>query len=711
MKKILLTLLFGLSLSAATPAQAAWYNPFSWFRSSQVQNQPVQQDVEAGRIQPPVSKSWFSVIKNPVASFYAWWNKNKFAADQSNAAAAQSNAETRQTLDRLQRLAQERAQSLIQYQTTIHEHAAQIEALTKQLAEVRAQRNAAIVNNPAAELEVFQNREKDLHEQLQKLRNENGRLTISERQAIATAQQAEKAAAQILEESDKTAKELTERRAQSPERRRQLAAKEEENNKLRNERDSERKRAEEIQQINQANLEQLERESRRRDQQRDATLRRLEERFAAVLEQRKKDAEELRAKEVGLKAAQVVKEADIEAERIISEAKVLLQINEQMRPKALIEQPSELLTSVGPAPLNVGRKPDNELYKEEFALADRIINTELIGPEVRADYNRIKQIPELCDLPSEADAMNQIKLGAVWAYRLITDQKALISQLEKKSQAEHLNAVNALSWFFYAHALKSKRGFEEGTMVIEDKDFKFYNFILTYLKRVNPSITGTLADKANHVTLNPFGDSRDSSHFKESQKTDRHYGIDSRWSENAQATKDFPAAKRHLLFGIVDRDKELIFIKPENYGLYLWDGVLSGNDGWGGHTWEFIAAQIRKNALAQRIGMVHKDDDHPDYAKERTPKHFLGTIKAALERVNNLAPSRYRDIMKIAQNDGIKMLANLPEELKADQQLNAVRVEYDNSDEFDNVEYRYGRERISKRERTIGSFKAGLIQQ
>lgn len=267
-------------------------------------------------------------------------------------------------------------------------------------------------------------------------------------------------------------------------------------------------------------------------------------------------------------------------------------------------------------------------FPNDYNEAKSTVNPELIDATVSAEFDRISCIvPDMQN--KKKYAFDQIALGALWFKRLIENDQEKIEQLEKHaSQSDHLNAVISLPWLLYSHALKRKKGFEEGTFVIEDQNLVIYNFLMRYCKRFNPTLKGTKEDPASHATLNPYAYSRDSSHFKESQKHNTHMGIDVRYGPNSAAEPNLPAGKRHLLFGIVDdKKRDLIFIKPENNGLYIHDGLKE-------HSHEYIVSNIRKMPGAQTLGMVNKTDDHPDYRKERTEKQFLAVFNAAVEQCN-----------------------------------------------------------------------------
>ena len=136
---------------------------------------------------------------------------------------------------------------------------------------------------------------------------------------------------------------------------------------------------------------------------------------------------------------------------------------------------------------------------------------------------------------------------------------------------------------FYKLAIDADQAFSEGTFVIQDTGWLFYNFLLDYVKDVNPSVKGTIGDPAVKFSGGMTAYPRLSSHFVLEQKSYRHYGID------FPRGLELPFKKHHILFGKID-DQDRLFIKLESAGLTSRDIAR--------HGWEFAAAQVRKAAPA-----------------------------------------------------------------------------------------------------------------
>ena len=184
--------------------------------------------------------------------------------------------------------------------------------------------------------------------------------------------------------------------------------------------------------------------------------------------------------------------------------------------------------------------------------------------------------------------------------------------------ARYLKDIVVLMWYFYDIARQRRQNFSEGTFVIQDPGFKIYNYLLDYVKCVNPEITGNASkDRANNFADNNFAYSRASSHYKYEQKqyNTRHYGIDIVPTTANVKLPTYPE-KEHLLFGKVG-EGDLIFIKPETHGL--------GAGAVAGHGISFVQAQGRKVAPA-----VFGSDDAELYRKERVPKDFINRCRQIL---------------------------------------------------------------------------------
>lgn len=329
------------------------------------------------------------------------------------------------------------------------------------------------------------------------------------------------------------------------------------------------------------------------------------------------------------------------------------------------------------APIRYSPSFDNS----EYSLGAQRINPNLIGKGVKDSLARLRILcPELAD---DGYIINQIQLGALWAYRIINQDTKSLDQLAQASQAEHLNAITAVMWFLYAHGLLRGQEFKEGNIIIEDPGFKFLDFFLQYAKRVNPEIYGTIKDHPAHVSNNPFAYPRESSHFKKQQNEFRQYGIDVRFDASAPTQKLMPPDKTTLLFGVADKQKERIFLKPENYGLFIGDGAL-------GHVSEYVTSLLRKKPEARAMGLVKESDDDPSYRKERIPAEFLSDFAHALEK-SNLPEEQKNELLLLAKEEGIKSLYLKPDLIRGTP-LEELAKRYDKK--YDHAQIRSGRELI-----------------
>lgn len=293
----------------------------------------------------------------------------------------------------------------------------------------------------------------------------------------------------------------------------------------------------------------------------------------------------------------------------------------------------------------------------------------IITPAVRTAFERINQAFNI----SPDYAFSQMQLGAYYMSLLLQGNSAAVPT---NTQEAYMRSIISLIWYLYAVALEKNQGFEEGTFIIEDTNFVLYNFLMNYIKRFNPSVTGTLQDPLTHVSYNPFGYSRDSSHLN--QTLYRHYGIDVRFGPRGGELPLLPADKRHILFGKVDQEKNLIFIKPENFGLYYLDGLIA-------HGLELGESKLRK------VGVAQKSDDDITYRKERVPTQFLKDFDAAL-RESNIPDKERGELNALAKklDGGIKTIYF--NGLLSKPAIKALETKY--KDLFDNLPIRIGREVI-----------------
>lgn len=274
-------------------------------------------------------------------------------------------------------------------------------------------------------------------------------------------------------------------------------------------------------------------------------------------------------------------------------------------------------------------------------------------------------------------------IGLTYLQKVLTH-----NQIEQMSQADYLHSIIGLTWHLYDHAAHKNEKFDEGTFVIEDKDFKIYNFLMNYVQSVNPTITGTNKDPLSHYSDNPFAYSRDASHFIDQKKKYRPYGIDIRFGAKGAEKQELPANKKHLLFGICNFDKQLIYIKPENHGLYYQDGLL-------GHIAEFASAQARKDnrianafrAFCGWFGIAIGTDDADSFRKERIPKEFLVAFALNLKAAS-FSDDQKQAFLAQAKKSGLQTLCNpaLIQSSEFQNMLTKYRAEYDN------LENRTGRE-------------------
>lgn len=283
---------------------------------------------------------------------------------------------------------------------------------------------------------------------------------------------------------------------------------------------------------------------------------------------------------------------------------------------------------------------------------------------------------------TEKSKNEQIELGNKLLFSILKDD----SNLPKESQEDYLKSIIAVMWSLYD---QGKVEFDEGTFVIQDKGFKLYNFLLNYVKEQNSYVKGDKNDPLNKVSYNPFAYSRDCTHFVNKKKIFPPYGIDIRFGTHGWEQPLLPALKKHILFGKIDPLRELIYIKPENHGLYYWDGLP-------GHGTELAAAQARKSPMIKGVaaycGYDLGSDDAINYRKERTPVEFLKSFETIMQNDKTLTSDEKKLLLDYVKTEGIKVLTyEMSKNIPALQELKA---QYEK--EFDHLDLRYGREVILK---------------
>ncbi len=355
-------------------------------------------------------------------------------------------------------------------------------------------------------------------------------------------------------------------------------------------------------------------------------------------------------------------------------------------PNASINQNINLLQSQLPQLPQLRLVPSAIVEDDWVDLANSAITLlklpiELAG-KIEAGFNKIATTTPM----NPYNAFTQITLGTSYM-RSIMEGK--LDQIPTATQEEYLRSLVALNWFFYSFALENGQGFDEGTFVIEDKDFKIYNFIMNYIKKFNPTITGTIQDPLAFYSKNPFAYSRDASHFVDRKKLYRPYGIDMRFGPNGREESMLPANKKHMLCGKIDEAKQLLYIKPENHGLYLYDGLP-------GHVHEYVMAQVRKSPRIKGVlawfGWNIGSDDAAENRKERIPVEFLQALDALLKNDSELSKDEKDQLSVAAKKQGLQTLTS--EQVRKSAELKKLAEEY--AKQYTNLEMRHGREIIIK---------------
>lgn len=286
-------------------------------------------------------------------------------------------------------------------------------------------------------------------------------------------------------------------------------------------------------------------------------------------------------------------------------------------------------------------------------------------------------------------AFTQMQLGASYAYSLLVAHDP--SKIPTDTQENYLKSLIALLWFFYSQALDKKQPFESGVFLIQDdQQFTIYNFFMNYVKRfgkdisgitlrgpVTRTLQGTIADPALHASFTKFAYPRDSSHYNEIQKKYRQYGIDVRFGSKGNEMPLLPGQKKHILFGIVDESKYLIFFKPEDYGLYYTEGLI-------GHAKGYFESKLRQ------LGLTEKSNEDRFSRRERIPKQFIADFKAIVKNDVSLPKNIKEDLIKRADQEGIKILYT--QNLAQRPEYKAFVDKY--SKEYDHLDLRTGREII-----------------
>jgi hypothetical protein len=351
----------------------------------------------------------------------------------------------------------------------------------------------------------------------------------------------------------------------------------------------------------------------------------------------------------------------------------------------------------------------NEEIQEQFASSPLTAKKLINFAEHAAQYTTAKVSPVVFE--GQEKQMDIEFRGKQYPERIQSGKKIICGLLtgtrqERMKDDIYLSRIIDLIWYLYDRATTKKQAFEEGTYVIQDPGLKIYNYLMTYVKQVNPSITDTLQDPAATLSLNQYAYSRLSSHFYNEQKQFRHYGIDIRFPNTVVAQAELPAGKSHILFGKIAPDT--IFIKPESFGNAPQAVFFHGSD--------WAAAQIRKinvtlkdylqgtfgEALVNTLIYYIGTDDEPTYRKERIPKEFLSNALTIL-RSGQLNEENMKQAMQILITRGIhgarELVAGKPAILTRIQ-ANELKQDLDRLEQegLDHQDMRYGREVVLTRD-------------
>jgi len=287
------------------------------------------------------------------------------------------------------------------------------------------------------------------------------------------------------------------------------------------------------------------------------------------------------------------------------------------------------------------------------------------------------------------DVEELLLLGAACNHALMTNNEEVINLLSQ----DHPRAVRALTWYYYALAAEKKQMFEEGTFLIAHPRAQA---IIDFLNR-NPHTDLISIEILNRNIKLPALESipqayeRISSHFGKfmelNDKHEQHYGLD---------IDDLPTGKQTLLFGHVDKDKNMVFIKPESHGtLSVKDIVL--------HAVSFVESAWVKIIAAISEGPSHDDD--PKFRKERVPVEILRSFNIFTQELVNaevIIPEEANILNKNARASGIAFMYAIakPELISKISNNNEILIKLGQEftalieANFDHINYRFGREVI-----------------
>lgn len=350
-----------------------------------------------------------------------------------------------------------------------------------------------------------------------------------------------------------------------------------------------------------------------------------------------------------------------------------------------------------------GAAVSSELLQSAVGAQNQALNTSVIGKEVES-FSELpltpSSSPELPNIKKDAPEIDsKLQIDPVYYSDQVTKGRKYadaiyenrLHDIPTATQQEYLQSLIALNWHLYDLAIQKGQGFVEGTFVVEG--FELYDFHMAYAKRFNPDIKGTPQDPLLHVSYNPFAYSRDASHFTHLKPQYRPYGIDIRFGADKPSETLLPANKRHILYGKLDEEEKLFYLKIENFGIHTSDVV--------GHSKEYGSAQLGKNnfaassirAIASRFGYIIPVDSGEGNQKERTVPQFLTDFDETIAAAENLSNEHKKSYMGMARIEGFKMLYHTP--LLSLPGIQALTKKYTNdAKKYDHMRWRTGQEVI-----------------
>lgn len=342
---------------------------------------------------------------------------------------------------------------------------------------------------------------------------------------------------------------------------------------------------------------------------------------------------------------------------------------------------------------------NNLLYTSLLSLVCGCCSTQAAEEPVR-QMNAVQLVTateRLAQHPEWVKPERMVRGGTIAAY-LLTGQDVPANFTSNREN--YLNAIIDLIWYFYGEAINKGQRFDEGTFVLKDPDFRFYTFLMNYAQSVNPDIKDNpQQDSRQHSGSNPYAYPRDSSHFTalEQGRSEahaigtshfsevyaigngynglyRHYGVDIRFDlesvDNALPTGN----KSHILFGKIQQEPAMIFVKMEKIGMYkapvspsewkILDAVkkrmpstelaLHGID-WAKAQWPKLLEQKFSPETVDAMRNWFDFDDNPNNRKERCPRGFIVQVFSALE-VGTMTPDLYGASALLTNILGIKFV-------------------------------------------------------